>query len=186
MSIALLLIDIDGVLIPFPDRAGHGPETHVRHFVVPTGYEAAEPVPIWLNPAHGPLLLGLLNEVPLAPLWCTSWHGDASTLIGLNLGLPAFPHVELGRPKITTSHPNGYLWKRDPVELLLGPSPAVWIDDDFTSLDHAWAVARTLAGIPTLLVQPDPKVGLQQKHLETVKAWALDLEATAARLRNSA
>ncbi|WP_248962071.1 hypothetical protein [Sphaerisporangium perillae] len=186
MSVAFLLIDIDGVLIPFPDSAGHGPETHTRHLVVPTGYDPAKPVPIWLNRTHGPMLLGLLAEVPLAPVWCTSWRGDASILIGPALGLPAFPHVELGRPKITTSHPNGYLWKRDPVELFLGTAPAAWIDDDFTSLDHTWAVARALSGIPTLLVQPDPKVGLQQEHLETVRAWALDLEAANSRLRDSA
>ncbi|MEV0971062.1 hypothetical protein [Microtetraspora glauca] len=115
MTIAYLLIDIDGVLIPFPRQRGNGPATHVRHLVIPTGYDAAKPVPIWLNPAHGPMLTNLFQEVPVTPVWCTSWHGDASTLIGPKLGLPPLPHVELGRPAITTSHPNGYLWKRDPV-----------------------------------------------------------------------
>ncbi|MDH6125787.1 hypothetical protein [Kitasatospora sp. GP82] len=37
---------------------------------------------------------------------------------------------------ITTSHPDGYLWKRNHVADWLATAPAVWIDDDFTPLDH--------------------------------------------------
>ncbi|WP_066946613.1 HAD domain-containing protein [Microtetraspora fusca] len=174
-TIAYLLIDVDGVLIPFPDSAGNGPATHVRHLVVPTGYDADKPVPIWLNPAHGPMLTNLFQDVPVAPVWCTSWHGDASTLIGPKLGLPPLPHVELGRPAISTSHPNGYLWKRDPVTRWLGSAPAAWIDDDFTPADHAWAAHRTQSGIPTLLIQPDPMTGLEPSHLDAVRTWALGI-----------
>lgn len=32
-----LLLDIDGVLIPFPSADGSTPATHARHDVVPTG-----------------------------------------------------------------------------------------------------------------------------------------------------
>ncbi|WP_221891487.1 hypothetical protein [Microbispora sp. KK1-11] len=101
----IVLIDVDGVLIPFPDSEGNGPATHVRHSVVPTGYDAGSPVPIWLNPTHGPMLAELISELPLTPVWCTSWRGDASPLIGAKLGLEPFPHVELARQDITTSHP---------------------------------------------------------------------------------
>ncbi|MEV1199408.1 hypothetical protein [Microbispora rosea] len=125
-----LLIDVDGVLIPFPDSEGNGPATHVRQSVVPAGYDAGSPVPIWLNPAHGPMLAELISELPLTPVWCTSWRGDASPLIGAKLGLQPFPHMELARQDITTSHPNGYLWKRDDVSAWLGTAQAVWIDDD--------------------------------------------------------
>ncbi|GIH72833.1 HAD domain-containing protein [Sphaerimonospora thailandensis] len=172
MPTIYLLIDIDGVLIPFPQADGSSPATHERHMVVPTDYDPATPVPIWLNPAHGLMLRELIDELPLTPVWCTSWRGDASTLIGPKLGLPPFPHVELGRPAITSSHPNGYLWKRDPVAAWLGTAPAAWIDDDFTPADHAWAVHRTMAGASTLLVQPAPRVGLQPDHLEMIRTWA--------------
>jgi hypothetical protein len=176
-----LLIDVDGVLIPFPDSEGNGPATHVRHSVVPTGYDAGSPVPIWLNPTHGLMLAELISELPLTPVWCTSWRGDASPLIGAKLGLEAFPHVELARQDITTSHPNGYLWKRDDVSAWLGTAQAVWIDDDFTVADHAWAAARTAVGIPTLLVQPDPRVGLLPAHLEAIRSWMAELVSKPSR-----
>lgn len=134
-----LLLDIDGILIPFPDAEGAGPATHTRHDVVPTGRSADDPVAIWLNPAHGPLLTHVIRTGLVAPVWCTSWRQDASTLIGPLLSLPSLPYVDLPHPQITTSHPNGYLWKRDHVDAWLGDTPAIWIDDDFTSLDHEWA-----------------------------------------------
>jgi hypothetical protein len=175
-----LLLDIDGVLIPFPDTDGSAPVTHTRHDVVPTGYSADNPVPVWLNPAHGPALMDVINTGLVTPVWCTSWRQDATTLIGPILGLPPLPHVDLPRPEITTSHPNGYLWKRDHVDAWLGDALAIWIDDDFTALDHAWATERTARGTPTLLVQPDPHLGLQPEHLTEATAWAAQLHTARA------
>lgn len=167
-----LLLDVDGVLIPFPGQDGRTPASHVRHEVVPTGRNGDEPVQIWLDPRHGPMIKDVIETGLVAPAWCTSWRHDAPDLIARLLGLPPFPFVELPRPRITTSHPNGYLWKRDHVDAWLADAPAVWIDDDFTAADHVWAVRRTAAGIPTLLVQPDPYVGLCPEHLLTAVTWA--------------
>nr|WTB30659.1 HAD domain-containing protein [Streptomyces sp. NBC_00830] len=167
-----LLLDIDGILVPFPDADGSTPATHARHDVVPTGRSADDPVTIWLNPAHGPMLMDVISTGLVTPVWCTSWRQDATTLIGPLLDLPPLPHVDLPLPQITTSHPNGYLWKRDHVDPWLGDAPAVWIDDDFTSLDHAWAAERTAHGAATLLIQPDPRAGLQAEHLAEARAWA--------------
>jgi hypothetical protein len=111
-----LLLDIDGVLIPFPDEHGSTPATHARHDVVPTGRSADNPVTVWLNPDHGRLLMDVIRTGLVAAVWCTSWRQDATTLIGPLLGLPTLPTVDLPRPEITTSHPNGYLWKRDHVD----------------------------------------------------------------------
>ncbi|WP_181802332.1 HAD domain-containing protein [Streptomyces shenzhenensis] len=175
-----LLLDIDGVLIPFPDAAGSAPATHARHDVVRTGRSADNPVTVWLNPDHGRLLMDVIRTGLVTPVWCTSWRQDATTLIGPLLDLPALPHVDLPRPQITTSHPNGYLWKRDHVDAWLGDAPAVWIDDDFTSLDHAWAAERTAEGTPTLLVQPDPHIGLQPEYLTEVTTWVAQLPVARA------
>ena len=172
-----LLLDIDGVLVPFPDADGSTPATHARHDVVPTGRSADNPVTIWLNPAHGPMLMDVISAGLVTPAWCTSWRQDATTLIGPLIGLPPLPHVDLPRPQITTSHPNGYLWKRDHVDAWLGDAPAAWIDDDFTSLDHAWAAERTIRGAATLLIQPDPRAGFQAEHLAEVRVWARRLLA---------
>jgi hypothetical protein len=168
-----LFCDIDGVLIPFPATDGTIPTTHYRDEALPAGY--SEPVPIWLNPAHGPLLAGLVTASGLEPVWCTSWRADASRLIGHRLGLPPWPHVELPHLQLTTSHPHGYLWKRDHVVTHASGQPLAWIDDDFTHADHDWATARTAAGSPTLLIQPHPYTGLQAQYAERIRRWALTL-----------
>ncbi|MDI3405606.1 HAD domain-containing protein [Streptomyces cavernicola] len=175
LSTAYLLLDVDGVLIPFPTADGTEPSTHHRHDVVPSGHSSDSTVPIWLSPAHGPMLMNVFRTGLVAPVWCTSWRQDATTLLGPLLDLPALPHVDLPRPQITTSHPNGYLWKRDHVDAWLGDAPAAWIDDDFTDLDHDWAARRTADGRPTLLVQPEPHTGLLAEHLLSVVGWAAGL-----------
>ncbi|MET9664014.1 hypothetical protein ABZY19_01460 [Streptomyces sp. NPDC006475] len=50
----------------------------------------------------------------------------------------------------------------------------------FTSLDHAWAAERIAKGPATLLVQPDPHLGLQPEHLTEVAAWISQLPTTRA------
>ncbi|MDJ1138474.1 HAD domain-containing protein [Streptomyces iconiensis] len=172
-----LLLDIDGVLIPFPSADGTIPPSHTRHSVTPAGRSA--PVDVWLDPAHGRMLNALVAEEIVDIHWCTSWRADASVLIGALLGLPCFPHLELPHPDITTSHPNGYLWKRDYVAEWLGAAPAIWIDDDFTDLDHDWAGRREQHGVPTLLVQPGPYRGLEADHLAAVREWIAFLTLAA-------
>ena len=175
-QIPYLLLDIDGVLIPFPADDKSPPATHTRHQVHMTGY--SDPIWVWLNPDHGPLITDAINTGLVTPVWCTSWRGDAPHLIGPLLGLSAFEHIELPRLPITTSHPDGYLWKRDHVDHWLGTAPAAWIDDDFTELDHQWATDRSAAGYPTLLIEPDPHAGLRPDHIMTALQWAVGLAAT--------
>lgn len=175
MNLPHLLLDIDGVLIPFPAAGHQGPASHDRHLVVPAGHNPADPVPIWLNPHHGPLINDLIATGLLHPAWCTSWRYDANTLIGPKIKIPPLDVIDLPHLDITTSHPNGYLWKRDHVSLWADNAPLAWIDDDFTDLDHQWATNRTTSGAATLLIQPDPNIGLLPEHLDQVRAWAAGL-----------
>lgn len=172
-----LLCDVDGVLIPLDREDGHAPPTHRRYEVVPEG--ASEPVDVWLNVDHGTLLADLVAATGLSPVWCTSWRGDAARLIGQALRLPVWPHVPLPLPPAETSHPGGYLWKRDLADVYAAGRPLAWIDDQFaTPADHDWAAARDAAGLPTLLVPTDPSLGLQPEHADTVRRWALALDPT--------
>ncbi|WP_106402819.1 hypothetical protein [Actinocorallia populi] len=166
-----LLCDIDGVHIPFPAPNGEIPVGFQPQFVTPTGHD--EPVKIWLNPATGRLLLNAIADLPLTPLWCSSWRADSAPLIGHPLGLPTWEHLDLPLLSITTSHPNGYLWKRDTVTPYIGDHPLIWIDDDFTPADHTWAAHRTTSGTPTLLIQPDPHQGLRASDLAPLETWRI-------------
>jgi hypothetical protein len=122
-----------------------------------------------------------LAIAPLGEVWASSWQADADTLIGPKVGLPPLGFVALGRPDITTSRPCGYLWKRDPVSAWLGDRPAAWIGDDFTRLDHAWAARGNADGIPTLIVQPDPRIGLPQNTSWPFASEALTVASTPSR-----
>jgi hypothetical protein len=175
MNLPHLLLDVDGVLIPFPDHRGQGPASHLRHLVAPTDHD---PVPIWLNPQHGTLINNVLSRGLLHPVWCTSWRHDANTHIGPKINLPPFDVLDLPRLNITTSHPHGHLWKRDHVNTWAGADPIAWIDDDFTPLDHQWAADRTIQVAPTLLIQPDPTIGLLPAHLDHVQTWATTVRSS--------
>ncbi|MEV7597148.1 HAD domain-containing protein [Kitasatospora sp. NPDC089797] len=173
-----LLLDVDGVLIPFPAADGGIPDSHVSHQV--RADTDADPFRVWLDPAHGKLITAAVQTDLVRPVWCTSWRSDARRIIAPLLGVPDFDHIELPRLPIGTSHPDGYLWKRNHVADWLVGSPAIWIDDDFTPLDHQWAVDRTAFGNPTLLIEPEPHIGLRPEHIITALEWAAAL-APAAR-----
>ncbi|MGW3232973.1 HAD domain-containing protein [Kitasatospora sp. NPDC001095] len=173
LATPFLLLDIDGVLIPFPAADGSTPTTHAR-FQVHTD-DVAGPFWVWLNPTHGALITEVINSGLIQPVWCTSWRFDARRIVAPLLDVPDFEHIDLPRLQITTSHPDGYLWKRNHVADWLATAPAVWIDDDFTPLDHRWAADRSAFGNPTLLIQPDPRVGIQSEHITSALGWAAAL-----------
>lgn len=164
-----LICDVDGVLIPFPTMDGAIPDTHHEHWAQFPG--KPELVRIWLNPEHGPQLTDLVEHTGTTPAWCTTWRQAAAPQIGARLGLPTWPSVALPTPPTDSSHQDGHLWKQPHVAQHVGRDPLIWIDDDFTELDHAWAAAREAAGLPTLLVEPDPYVGIQPEHLDLIVAF---------------
>lgn len=94
-----LLLDIGGVLIPYPNAEGQSPPSHVRYLVLPTGHDHNDPVPIWLDPADGHLLNTLLGEGLFRPAWCSSWRHDANRLIAPRLGVPELDVVDPAAPQ---------------------------------------------------------------------------------------
>lgn len=116
MPLPWLLLDIDGVFIPYPDSDGRPPASHIRHLVVPTGHDPDGPVPIWVNPDHGHMITGLLAELLFHAAWCTSWRHDANRLFARcsasRTSRSSTCHASTSPPVIP---PAGYLWKRDVV-----------------------------------------------------------------------
>ncbi|RKS07200.1 hypothetical protein DFP74_2857 [Nocardiopsis sp. Huas11] len=165
-----LLLDVDGVLNPFPGPGGSLPPGHRPHRVPFNGHPG---VPVWLNPDHGTWITATRALGLVRPVWASSWMGEADRLIGPRLGLGPVPYIDLGDPGALARHPHGYLWKRDPVGAWAAQEPLVWIDDDFAQPDHDWARERAINGVPTLLIQPDPYQGLQRGHIDAVRLWAL-------------
>lgn len=165
-----LLIDIDGVLNPFPGPGGSVPPGYRPHRLDPNGHAN---VPVWLDADHGAWIVAARSMRLVRPVWATSWMREANRLVAPLLGMDSIPYIDLGSPDIFTPHPWGYLWKRDPVSAWIGDAPIVWIDDDFAPPDHEWARQRSLGGAPTLLIQPDPFRGLQRHHVGAVRMWAI-------------
>lgn len=171
----LLICDIDGVLIPFPAADGQIPATHAVDWAQFTGKD--EPVRIWLNPAHGEQLISLVETTGAEPAWCSTWREDSAPQIGARLGLPAWPSVQLPTPPTDSGHQDGHLWKHPHVIEHARDAALIWIDDDFTAADHAWAGERAAAGNPTLLIEPDPYIGLTAQHIDAALAWVAGLRA---------
>ncbi|MFL1381320.1 HAD domain-containing protein [Nocardiopsis protaetiae] len=165
-----LLLDVDGVLNPFPGPSGSLPPRHRPHRVT---YRGEPGIPLWLRPEHGTWITALRSMGLVHPVWATSWEADADRAIGPRLGLAPMDHIDFGPDHPRTRHPNGYLWKRDTVAIWAERRPLAWIDDDFTPLDHTWAKDRADSGAPTLLIQPDPYQGLQREHIDAVRTWAI-------------
>jgi hypothetical protein len=169
-----LICDVDGVLIPFPAQDGAIPNTHREHWAEFPG--KPQLVRIWLNPEHGPRLTDLVECTSATPAWCTTWRQAAAPQIGARLGLPTWSTVPLPTPPTDSGHQGGHLWKHPYVSRHVGRDTLIWLDDDFTELDHAWATDRSAAGSPTLLVEPDPYVGIQPEHFDLIIAFVSALD----------
>jgi hypothetical protein len=154
----LLLIDVDGVLNPLAVR----PPGHI-----PPGFAAydLEGLLVLLAAQHGAWLSELAVDFDL--VWATSWEHDADRLIAERVGLPR------GLPVITfDSPPEEWTSKLPDVIRFVADRPVAWVDDDLGSEVYSWADSRT---VPTLLIQPDHRVGLTSAHIDRLRGFAREL-----------
>ena len=148
----LLLLDVDGVLNPFPE--------------CPTGFEEhdffpEDDEPVRLARVHAEWLRELAATFDVA--WATGWGDDANRLLGPFFGLPDCAVAPM--PPI----PFGPAEKVPAVAAFAGERPAAWVDDSIGPEAHEWASSR---GSPTLLVPVDPAGGLLRRHVDELLAWA--------------
>jgi len=152
----LLLVDVDGVLNPWAAAA------------CPEGYSEYEFFPgerVLLCPSHGPMLTSLASAYDL--VWATAWEHNANRLICPVIALPELPVIEFplsGRD---------ILFRKLPAVIdAVGDRPCAWIDDAHQPDHYDWAEDR---GVPTLIVDIDPAVGLTSGVADQLARWAARL-----------
>lgn len=153
----LLLVDVDGVLLPFPERR--------------PGFDgmAIEGAPHGFCARHGAWLRELAADFDLA--WCTMWGARANQDICPRLQLPALPVVDLWDPGCGLDR-----WKLPGVERFAGDRPLAWVDDAFDAPTRAWGRRREA---PTLLVGVRPLIGLARRHVRRLRSFARDMGVPA-------
>jgi len=156
MDRALLLIDVDGVISLFGFDPAHRP---AGRFLLVDG------IAHLISATAGEHLRLLADEFDLA--WCTGWEEKANDYLPLALDIPGpLPHVTFD----PCERPANAHWKLGGIDAHADQARALaWVDDAHDERCTAWAAARAA---PTLLVGTDPAVGLTEKHVERLLAWA--------------
>jgi len=147
----LLLLDVDGVLVPY--AAAEPPADFLTYTLLGE--------PAWLAPRHGEWLRPLCELFQL--VWATGWEHDANRLIAPILGLPTLPVIVFPRDA------TGRFAKLPTIAQVVGDQPLAWVDDELTPSAHKWAAGRRA---PTLLLHADPTVGLTQEIVMTIATFA--------------
>ena len=153
-SQVLLVLGVDGVLAPRrkPSSA--------------LAWDDWQPVPgaqvhVPVSPAMGAALAGLDAE----RVFCSEW-GTRATLLSEALG---WGDTQALRREL----PSRWWWKLDAVRAFLGARPRrplAWVDSELsTHPEVAGWVLR--AGVPSLLISPDPRVGLSASDVELLSAF---------------
>ena len=157
----LLFLDVDGTLLPF---GGPGMLPQPRDGK-PDDPDLPRPELDLIDPALGPLLLGLSCDL----VWATAWMGDANEVIGSRVGLPELLVADL--PPYGDGEPNGLGWKTRALVRVAEGRPFVWVDDVITEMDR-WFVELEHPG-PALLFQVESSVGLTADGVEEIATWLL-------------
>ncbi|HEU5100341.1 MAG TPA: HAD domain-containing protein [Roseiflexaceae bacterium] len=153
MGKPLLLLDVDGVLIPY--AAPEQPAGFQQHVL--------QGEQVWLAPHHGAWLRPLCDRFQL--VWATGWEHEANRLIAPILGLPELPVIEFERDVW------GRFSKLPTLARFAAGRPLVWIDDELTDAARAWAAGRAA---PTLLLDADPATGLTEQLVAAMAAFLND------------
>ena len=141
-ALPLLLLDVDGVLLPL--GAGDGEMVESSE-----GIRYARALPT--------RLATLAEAFSLA--WLTSWGHEANDVLSPLCGLPPLPVIELGD---LTFKP-GETWKLSVVRRFVKDRPFAWVDDEIGHDAHRWARTRSA---PSLLLDVRPDRGLTQENVD--------------------
>ena len=159
----VLFVDVDGVISLFGfDSAAE----------LPGPFHWIDGIAHCIPPDCGPRLVRLADHFEL--VWATGWEEKANEYLPHLLDLPfrELPYLSFdGRARFGSSH-----WKIEALTAYAGHRPAAWIDDNIDDSGRLWARER---GAPTLLVETQPPVGLTDRHVDELLAWARSVSRRA-------
>jgi hypothetical protein len=158
----ILFLDVDGVISLFGFE---------RDGLPPGSFQMVDGIPHCIGSDCGPRLARLQERFEL--VWATGWEEKANEylprLLDIEGDLPTLSFD--GRAIFGTAH-----WKLEAIEEYAGDRPAAWIDDSLDERCRAWAERRDA---PTLLVETDSHVGIDDDHVELLLRWADEVRAAA-------
>ncbi len=154
----LLLVDIDGVLSLFGFPV-HDPPDGSWHSI--------DGIPHFLSAAAARNLLALVSLFEL--VWCSGWEEKADEYLPHLLGLPrGLPHLSFEHGAGAGQSLHGH-WKLAAIDIYAGARPLAWVNDCLDDACHAWAQKRAA---PTLLVRTSPELGITEREVGRLRAWA--------------
>jgi hypothetical protein len=155
----VLAVDIDGVISLFGFEGT--PEVEGAEFELIDG--ALHCISI----AAGDRLRRLAGHFEI--VWATGWESGGERISQL-LGLPLWPALSFsGAARFGSAD-----WKLEPLGKYARGRPLAWIDDSLDEACYAWARARQE---PTLLVETEHQLGMQEVQVEALLGWARSLKA---------
>ncbi|HEX8741537.1 MAG TPA: HAD domain-containing protein [Thermoleophilaceae bacterium] len=151
----ILFVDVDGVISLFGfDRLDDPPGS----------FHMVEGIPHCIGRSAAERLARLTGQFEL--VWATGWEERANEhlvhLLEMEGELPVLSFD--GRAAFGSAH-----WKLEAIDEFAGERPAAWIDDNLDDECRAWAERRDA---PTLLVQTEAAVGIDEEHVELLLDWA--------------
>lgn len=158
-QLPLVLMDVDGSLITYPDPANDFSDPRVQWMDNPAGPGRYNPaVTEWVRELSG------IAEIR----WLTGWNKRARTKLGPALGLPDF---QVQQPSPFRSGCSDYK-----VDVVFGHLQygrrIVWIDDDIPRggiFDELLAAGAEGAGL--FMVRPTIEDGLTEAHMLRIRAF---------------
>lgn len=157
----LLLLDVDGVLLPFRPKAGE-----YKDFNRWQGFSLK----------NGVRVRRLMKKFSVH--WCTAWEHDANIHIGPRHGLPHFPVCPLDRTKMLYNR-NDPHWKLSSIIPYVRDKAFAFLDDDINEDSIMWAQQRDVI-VPTRFEKVDPIIGLTDEHVESLLEWAEEISLNPA------
>jgi hypothetical protein len=100
-------------------------------------------------------------------VWATTWMAQANEEVSPTLGLPVLPVVTW--TDAADDPPHGLHWKTQDLVGWAAGRRFVWLDDEIRPTDQAWVAAHHPA--PSLLHRVDPRVGLTDEDLSSIRQW---------------